>query len=195
MDLTTAELVQRLRTGPDAAVFAAAPRSIAPLVPVIDVHFAYDNSTPRWFSIVSTIGTPPDITAQELASRCSFRQTTRPQRAGTPSVVAADDRIATARRWQCSKLGGLRSKPRSGRSAVRIHGFSPPRWRSVDRGPADLRRGHSVSVVRRRRWASSSVRSWSGDQAARRAARRISAWDVGVRPSIGWSRSRFVGNG
>ena len=39
MDLTTAELVQRLRTGDDAAVFAAAPRSIAPLIPIIDVQF------------------------------------------------------------------------------------------------------------------------------------------------------------
>ena len=39
LDLATADLVHRLRTGPDAKVFAAAPRSIAPLVPVIDVQF------------------------------------------------------------------------------------------------------------------------------------------------------------
>ena len=58
MDLTTAELVQQLRTGADAAVFAAAPRSIAPLVPVIDVQFTHDDSTLRWFSVISTIGTP-----------------------------------------------------------------------------------------------------------------------------------------
>jgi hypothetical protein len=72
MDLTTAELVQRLRTGADAAVFAAAPRSIAPLVPVIDVQFAYGDSTLRWFSIVSTIGTPVDVTAQELRVEAFF---------------------------------------------------------------------------------------------------------------------------
>ena len=72
MDLTTAELVQRLRTGADAAVFAAAPRTIAPLVPVIDVHFAYGDATLRWFSIVSTIGTPVDITAQELRLEAFF---------------------------------------------------------------------------------------------------------------------------
>jgi transcriptional regulator with XRE-family HTH domain len=64
IDLATAELVQRLRTGPDAAVFA--PRSPAALSPVIDVEFAYADTTLRWFSIISTIGTPIDVTAQEL---------------------------------------------------------------------------------------------------------------------------------
>ncbi len=72
MDLHTAEFAHRLRTGPDAAVFTAAPRSIAPLVPVIDVHFTYHDSTLRWFSIVSTIGTPVDITAQELRLEAFF---------------------------------------------------------------------------------------------------------------------------
>ena len=72
MDLATAEFVDRLRTGPDADVFAAAPRSIAPLVPVIDVHFTYGDSTLRWFSVVSTIGTPIDITAQELRLEAFF---------------------------------------------------------------------------------------------------------------------------
>jgi transcriptional regulator with XRE-family HTH domain len=72
MDVTTAELVQRMRTGPDAAVFNAVPRAIAPILPVIDVHFAYGDSTLRWFSIVSTIGTPIDITAQELRLEAFF---------------------------------------------------------------------------------------------------------------------------
>jgi transcriptional regulator with XRE-family HTH domain len=72
LDLATADLVHRLRTGADAAVFAAAPRSIAPLVPVIDVQFNYDDTTLRWFSIVSTIGTPVDITAQELRLEAFF---------------------------------------------------------------------------------------------------------------------------
>lgn len=72
MDLTTAELVQRLRTGADAAVFAAAPRSIAPLIPIVDVQFTYRGTTLRWFSIISTIGTPVDITAQELRLEAFF---------------------------------------------------------------------------------------------------------------------------
>jgi hypothetical protein len=65
MDLETAELVQRLRTGADAAVLAA-PRSIAPVVPVVDIQFDFGGAPLRWFSIISTIGTPVDVTAQEL---------------------------------------------------------------------------------------------------------------------------------
>ena len=72
LDLATADLVQRLRTGADAAVFAAAPRSIAPLVPVIDVEFDYGTTALRWFSVVSTVGTPVDITAQELRLEAFF---------------------------------------------------------------------------------------------------------------------------
>jgi hypothetical protein len=72
MDLNTAEMVQRLRTGADAAVFAAAPRSIAPLIPIVDVQFAFGDSTLRWFSIISTIGTPVDVTAQELRLEAFF---------------------------------------------------------------------------------------------------------------------------
>ena len=71
IDLTTAELVQHLRTSADAAVFAT-PRSIAPLVPVINVEFAYGSTSLRWFSIISTIGTPVDITAQELRLEAFF---------------------------------------------------------------------------------------------------------------------------
>jgi transcriptional regulator with XRE-family HTH domain len=72
MDLTTAELVETIRTGADAAVFAAAPRSIAPLVPIIDVRFAFCGTSLRWFSVVSTIGTPVDVTAQELRVEAFF---------------------------------------------------------------------------------------------------------------------------
>jgi transcriptional regulator with XRE-family HTH domain len=71
IDLATAELVQRLRTGADAEVFATS-RSIAPLVPVIDVEFAYGDATLRWFSIISTIGTPIDVTLQELRLEAFF---------------------------------------------------------------------------------------------------------------------------
>ena len=53
-------------------MFAGAPRSIAPLVPVIDVQFNYGDTTLRWFSIVSTIGTPVDVTAQELRLEAFF---------------------------------------------------------------------------------------------------------------------------
>jgi transcriptional regulator with XRE-family HTH domain len=72
LDLATADLVHRLRTGADAKVFASAPRAIAPLLPVIDVRFQYRDYTLSWFSLVSTIGTPIDITAQELRLEAFF---------------------------------------------------------------------------------------------------------------------------
>jgi hypothetical protein len=71
MDLATAELVQELRTTTDAAV-SMPPRSITPLVPVIDIEFAFGETSLRWFSVVSTIGTPVDITAQELRVEAFF---------------------------------------------------------------------------------------------------------------------------
>ena len=73
MDLATVELVQHLRDGAGGdEVAVSPPRSIAPLVPVIDIEFAYGDSTLRWFSIISTIGTPVDITAQELRLEAFF---------------------------------------------------------------------------------------------------------------------------
>lgn len=69
MDLATAELVQQLRAGADAVT---TPRSIAPLVPIVEVEFAYGDGTLRWFSIISTIGTPVDITAQEVRLEAFF---------------------------------------------------------------------------------------------------------------------------
>jgi hypothetical protein len=53
-------------------VLATAPRVIAPLVPVVDVHFHCGDTTLRWFPIVSTIGTPVDMTAQELRLEAFF---------------------------------------------------------------------------------------------------------------------------
>ena len=72
LDHTTAELVEQLRTGPDAATFAAVPRLVGPLVPVVDIHFQVGGTVLKWFSIVSTIGTPVDVTAQELRVEAFF---------------------------------------------------------------------------------------------------------------------------
>ena len=57
--------------------------------------------------------------------------------------------------------------------------------------------GHepSAPVSRRRSRASSSAVSCSTVQDSSRARRRTSACESGVKPSSGWSRSRFVGNG
>ena len=80
--------MHRLRTGADAAVLGA-PCSIALIVPVVHIEFSFGGGTLRWFSIISTIGTPVDITAELRAE----------------SFVPSDQ--ATAERWrQLSGPGG-----------------------------------------------------------------------------------------
>jgi transcriptional regulator with XRE-family HTH domain len=83
LDLATAELVQELRTRPDVASVLSAPRAPAPPSPVIDVQVEYGDTDLRFFSVVSTIGTPVDVTAQELRVEAFF---------------PADD--ATGERWR-----------------------------------------------------------------------------------------------
>jgi transcriptional regulator with XRE-family HTH domain len=72
LDLATAELVEELRTRPDVESVVASPRATAPPSPVIDVHVAYAGSDLRFFSVVSTIGTPVDVTAQEIRVEAFF---------------------------------------------------------------------------------------------------------------------------
>ena len=72
LDLATAELVQELRTRPDVKALIVAPRTIAPFSPVVDVHFRLSGTDLRFFSVVSTIGTPIDVTAQELRVEAFF---------------------------------------------------------------------------------------------------------------------------
>jgi hypothetical protein len=82
LDLATAELVEELRSRPDVESALSAPRAVAPPTPVIDVHVEYAATALRFFSVVSTMGTPVDVTAQELRVEAFF---------------PADD--ATAERW------------------------------------------------------------------------------------------------
>ena len=88
-------------------MFNAAPRSIAPLVPVIDVHFAYGGTTLRWFSVVSTIGTPVDITAQELRLEAFF-----------PADDVDGDKLASMNRFVLD-AGSRRAAARIGESRRR----------------------------------------------------------------------------
>jgi transcriptional regulator with XRE-family HTH domain len=71
-DQATARLVQELRDRPEvAALHPAAVRSQSP-VPVIDVRFTVGGVDVDFFSVVSTIGTPVDVTAQELRVEAFF---------------------------------------------------------------------------------------------------------------------------
>jgi transcriptional regulator with XRE-family HTH domain len=69
-DPATAELVQQLRARPDVAALPTVPPM--PSVPVLDVRFVLDGIEIDLFSVVSTIGTPIDVTAQELRVEAFF---------------------------------------------------------------------------------------------------------------------------
>jgi len=72
LDLGTADLVNRLRARPEVArmLARAEPGPAAP--PVLGVRFLVDGAERAFFSVVSTIGTPIDITAQEIRLEAFF---------------------------------------------------------------------------------------------------------------------------
>jgi transcriptional regulator with XRE-family HTH domain len=72
LDGDTAELVTALRDRADVAEVLATPDPSTPGVPVIDLRFAVADAELSFFSVISTIGTPIDITAQELRVEAFF---------------------------------------------------------------------------------------------------------------------------
>ena len=75
-DGATAELVETLRARPDVTdlLTVAAPDVAGARVPapVVDLDFHVGGTELRFFSVVSTIGTPIDVTAQELRLEAFF---------------------------------------------------------------------------------------------------------------------------
>jgi hypothetical protein len=71
-DPATSELVTRLRSLPEVAPLLADLDVGAALAPVIDLRFDVDGHELSFFSVVSTIGTPIDVTAQELRVEAFF---------------------------------------------------------------------------------------------------------------------------
>ena len=72
IDPATAERLKRFRSRPDVAPLIDRAAAAQPTLPVIDVDFAFGSSRLSFFSVVSTIGTPTDITAQELRIEAFF---------------------------------------------------------------------------------------------------------------------------
>jgi transcriptional regulator with XRE-family HTH domain len=72
LDLDTAQLVNRLRALPEVAALLHGTDSPTGSTPVLGVHFRMASATYGFFSVVSTIGTPIDITAQELRLEAFF---------------------------------------------------------------------------------------------------------------------------
>jgi hypothetical protein len=71
-DPATAELVVALRSRADVAPLLTDPDVEGALVPVVDLTFSVDDTELSFFSVVSTIGTPIDVTAQELRLEAFF---------------------------------------------------------------------------------------------------------------------------
>jgi transcriptional regulator with XRE-family HTH domain len=71
LDGATAELVEQLRCRPDVAAVDATTATTAS-APVVDVRFHLDGTTFAFFSVISTLGTPVDVTAQELRVEAFF---------------------------------------------------------------------------------------------------------------------------
>jgi transcriptional regulator with XRE-family HTH domain len=71
-DRDTAELLARLRERPDVAELLARPDVSPPDVPVVDLRFGLGGDELAFFSVVSTLGTPIDVTAQELRVEAFF---------------------------------------------------------------------------------------------------------------------------
>jgi transcriptional regulator with XRE-family HTH domain len=73
IDPATQALIHRLGDQPDVrnALAATEPSTLA-AAPVIDVRFAFEGAAISFFSVVSTIGTPIDVTAQELRLEAFF---------------------------------------------------------------------------------------------------------------------------
>jgi transcriptional regulator with XRE-family HTH domain len=72
LDPDTADLVDRLRRRPEVAAALTDPDASAPAAPVVDVRFLVDGTTLAFFSVVSSLGTPTDVTAQELRVEAFF---------------------------------------------------------------------------------------------------------------------------
>jgi transcriptional regulator with XRE-family HTH domain len=72
LDAESIARIERLRSRPDVAAVLSDAAAATPAVPVIDVRFAFETKDLSFFSVVSTIGTPTDITAQELRLEAFF---------------------------------------------------------------------------------------------------------------------------
>jgi transcriptional regulator with XRE-family HTH domain len=90
-DPQTAARVTMLRSRADVAPLLTDPDVGAALVPVVDLRFDVDGTELSFFSVVSTIGTPVDVTAQELRLEAFF-----------PSDEATRDRWRAMRATEAS---------------------------------------------------------------------------------------------
>jgi transcriptional regulator with XRE-family HTH domain len=83
VDRVTADLVSELRRLPEVEELLTDVDATTPTMPVLDIHFDVDGVAVRFFSVVSTVGTPIDITAQELRFESFFASDLQTEEAWT----------------------------------------------------------------------------------------------------------------
>lgn len=66
------KLLEEIFSYPDVPHAWRNPDPGAPIVPVVPVSFRKDHRTFNYFSTVTTLGTPQDITLQEIRIECFF---------------------------------------------------------------------------------------------------------------------------
>ena len=74
IDSKTQELITALLSYPGIKAEWKTPKAVptTPTLPVIPLGFNHDGATLRYFSMISTVGTPQTIAAQELRIECLF---------------------------------------------------------------------------------------------------------------------------
>jgi transcriptional regulator with XRE-family HTH domain len=72
LDTATAELVAELRSRPEVDALLGRADAPTPGAPVVDLRFELGGRTLAFFSVVTSIGTPIDVTAQELRVESFF---------------------------------------------------------------------------------------------------------------------------
>jgi hypothetical protein len=69
----TAALLQRLLAYPDVPnLFEKTPIADEPKGPVLAIHFVKGATSLKLFTTLATLGTPQDVTAQEIRIECFF---------------------------------------------------------------------------------------------------------------------------
>jgi hypothetical protein len=89
----TAALLQRLLAYPGVPALSHAPALEEPPPPVLAIHFRKGQTSLRLFTTIATLGTPQDVTVQELRIECFFpadaatSQVFKDWAAGPPATV------------------------------------------------------------------------------------------------------------
>ncbi len=93
----TTELIRDLRGRPDVARLLTEPDLSPGTAPIVDLHFDVAGTSFRFFSVVSTIGAPIDVTAQELRVEAFFPADDEPRDRWTWLAVNEPPQIRSRR--------------------------------------------------------------------------------------------------